>query len=53
MDIAEALKKYDALVHPSGETLPDAVREYFVNVLSTFLRKGVPINKIGDFCDLL
>ena len=53
MDIAEALKKYDAVVHPSGEIVPDTVREYCVKVLSTFLRTGVPINKIGDFRDLL
>ena len=49
MNIVEALKKYDAVVHPSGETLPDAVTVYCVKVLSTFLRTGVPNNKIDDF----
>ena len=53
MDIVEALQKYDAAIHSLGETLPDAVRVYRVKVLSTFLRMGVPINKIDDFRDLL
>ena len=52
MDIAEALKKYDAVVHPSGETLPESVRVYRVKVLRTFLKSGVPISKIEDFRDL-
>ena len=52
MDIAEALKKYDAVVHPSGETLPKSVRVYRVKVLRTFLKSGVPISKIEDFRDL-
>ena len=49
MDIVQALKKYDAEVHPSGETLPDSVRVYRVKVLRTFLKSGVPISKIDDF----
>ena len=53
MDIVEALQKYDTNTHPSGETLPDAVRVYRVMVLSTFLKAGVPINKIDEFRDLL
>ena len=53
MDIVEALQKYDTNTHPSGETLPDAVRVYHVMVLSTFLKAGVPINKIDEFRDLL
>ena len=53
IDIAQALQKYDDDVHPSGETLPDSIRVYQVKVLTTFLKAGVPINKIDDFCDLL
>ena len=40
-------------MHPSGETLPDSIRVYRVKVLTTFLKAGVPINKIDDFRDLL
>ena len=47
------MKKYDTDFHPSGETLPEAVRVYRVKVLHTFLKAGVPINKIDDFRDLL
>jgi len=53
IDIAQALQKYDDDVHPSGETLPDSIRVYRVKVLTTFLKAGVPINKIDDFRDLL
>ena len=49
MDIVEALQKYDTNAHPSGETLPEAVRVYHVKVLCTFIKAGVPINKIDDF----
>ena len=53
MDIVQASQKYDTDLHPSGETLPEAVRVYRVKVLCTFLKSGVPINKIDDFRDLL
>ena len=53
MDIVEALQKYDTNAHPSGETLPEAVRVYRVKVLRTFIKAGIPINKIDDFRDLL
>ena len=47
------LKKYDADVHPSGETLPEAVCVYCVKVLTNFLKAGVPIEKIDIFRDVL
>ena len=47
------MKTYDTDFHPSSETLPEAVRVYRVKVLCTFLKAGVPINKIDDFRDLL
>ena len=53
IDFTKALQKYDDDVHPSGETLPDSIRIYRVKVLTTFLRTGVPINKIDEFRDLL
>ena len=40
-------------MHPSGETLPEDVRIYRVNVLSTSLKASVPINKIPVFRDIL
>ena len=52
MDIVQALEKYDADIHPSGETLPEAARVYRVKVLRTFLKAGVAIKKIDDFRDL-
>ena len=52
-DIAESLKKYDEIEHPSGETLPTSVRVYRVKVCTTFLRAGVPINRIDKFRDIL
>ena len=52
-DIADAFKLYDVETHPSGETLPEDVRIYRVKVLSTFLKAGVPINKIAAFRDIL
>lgn len=30
MDVAKALKNYDIVVHPSGETLPESVRGYTI-----------------------
>ena len=45
-NIADMLKKYDADVHPSGETLPEAVRVYRVKVLTNFLKAGVPLDNI-------
>ena len=51
-DIAESVKKYE-FEHPSGETLPTSVRVYRVKVCTTFLRAGVPINRIDKFRDIL
>jgi hypothetical protein len=46
-DIAVALKKYDSQVHPSGETLSDAVRVY--RVVTALLQAGVPLSKANIF----
>lgn len=53
MDIAAALKRYDAAVHPSGEFLSESTRVYRVKVVSTFLKAGAPLSKIDDFRELL
>ena len=52
-DIATALQKYDEGIYPVGETLPAEQRVYIVKVVSTFLKAGVPISKIDQFCPLL
>ena len=52
-DIADMLLKYDNAVHPVGETLSESVRVYWVRVLRTFLRAGVPLEKVNTFRDLL
>ena len=52
-DIVEALHEYDKETHPVGETLPIDQRVYRVKVMSTFLRAGVPINKLDCFRGVL
>ena len=49
--IAVALRKYDSQVHPSGETLSDAVRVY--RVVTALLQAGVPLSKANIFRHLL
>ena len=52
-DIAEALQKMDESSHPKGETIPTDQRVFRVKVVRTFLRAGVPLNKIDLFKELL
>ena len=52
-DIAESLKRYDTIVHPVGETLPEETRVYRLKVVTTMLKSGIPLSKINLFCDLL
>jgi len=49
----QALKSYDSTSHPKGETLSDSVCVYRVNVVTSFLKAGVPLVKIDLFRDLL
>ena len=37
---------------PSGECLPEKQRIYRIKVLSSFLKVGVPLNKIDSFRDV-
>ena len=52
-DIAEAMQLYDKQEQPSGQTLPEAQRVYRIKVVTTFLKAGVPLNKLHHFQDLL
>ena len=52
-DIAATMKAYDDEVHPKGETLPMEERVYRVKCVRTFLKAGVPLNKIDTFQELL
>ena len=51
--IVEALISYDSTSHPKGETLSDNVCVYRVNVVTAFLKAGVPLYKVDSFRDLL
>lgn len=52
-DIADALKSYDEVEHPSGETISTSIRVYRVKVVAIFFKAGVPMNKIDKFRDIL
>ena len=51
--VLDAMKKYDNDVHPKGETLNDNQRVFRVKVLKTFLKSGVPLQKMDVFRELL
>ena len=52
-DIAQALRAYNKEVHGKGETLPEEQQVFRVQVLTTFLKAGVPLAKLPIFRDLL
>ena len=52
-DIAKSLEEYDNQFHPKGESLTVAQRFYRVKVVRSFMKAGVPLNKIGCFRELL
>ena len=52
-DIAEALREYSDEKHVAGEQLPKEQQVFRVQVVSTFLKAGIPINKIAIFRPLL
>ena len=52
-NIADMLVKYDKDKHPIGETLSEEVRVYRIQVVTSFLKVGVPLSKIDCFRDLL
>ena len=53
MELAEALKSYDAMKNPKGVTLSNEQRIYRIKVVRTFLLVGMPLNKFPAFRELL
>lgn len=47
------MKTYNDKVHGKGETLPEDQQVFRVQVLTTFLKAGVPLEKLKYFRDLL
>ena len=52
-DIAEVLKKLNTATHPECETLSMDQQVYRIRVLASFLRAGVPLNRLRHFRDVL
>ena len=52
LTVLDAMKNYDKEVHPKGEMLSDNQRVFRVRVLKTFLKAGVPLQKMDDFREL-
>lgn len=53
VEIVEAMKAYDTVENPKGETLPQQHQLYRIQVVHTFLLAGVPLTKLCIFRDLL
>ena len=53
IDIAEVLKPYNENEHLVGETLSATSQVYRIKVVRTFLKAGVPLNKLDQFRPLL
>ena len=53
VDIAQAFHKYASQEHAVGDTLPESQQVHRINVVSTFLRAGVPLSKIDVFRPVL
>lgn len=51
--IVQAIRRYDETVHPVGKTLPEEQRVYRVKIVTSFMKAGVPINKLNHFRDIL
>ena len=52
-DIARALKKHNEKSHLVGKNLPEQHQVFRVKVVRSFLRAGIPLNKIDAFKDIL
>ena len=52
-DIAKSLEEYDNQFHPKGQSLSVAHRVYRGKVVRSFMKAGVPLNKIDCFRELL
>ncbi|CAH3043890.1 unnamed protein product, partial [Porites lobata] len=53
LTVLDAMKNYDKEVPPKREMLSDNQRVFRVRVLKTFLKAGVPLQKMDDFRELL
>ena len=42
----DIVEKYNEETHQKGETLPEQQQVYRIKVVTTFLRAGVPLNKL-------
>jgi len=51
--IVECLRKHNDTTHMRGKTLPEDQQVYRVQVVSAFLKAGVPLAKIDHFRELL
>ena len=47
------LVQHNSETHQRGETLPQEQQVYRVKVVTSFLKAGVPLNKIDSFRDIL
>jgi len=52
-DITKALQKHDEESHLVGETLPENHQIFCFKVVHSFLKAGIPLNKIDCFKDTL
>ena len=52
-DLAEMTRSRDKEVHPVGEDLSMKCRIFRIKVLTTFLKAGVPLNRLDVFRPLL
>lgn len=39
--------------NPAGQTLPDDQRLYQIKVVKSFMKAGIPLNKLDDLRDIL
>uniref|UniRef100_A0A1X7T065 DUF659 domain-containing protein n=1 Tax=Amphimedon queenslandica TaxID=400682 RepID=A0A1X7T065_AMPQE len=53
IDIAQAFDTYNQKEHLAGETLSNDLQVYRTKVVKTFLKAGVPLNKVDLFRDIL
>ncbi len=51
--IVRSMSRFNLEVHPHGETLPEKEQVFRVEVVETFLKAGVALQKVGTFRPLL
>ena len=53
LTISEALQRHDKVERPIGDTLPASTRVFRVQVVSAFLKAGIPLYKIDKLRGIL